>query len=143
MLRTRALLILGLGLAGLCVAMPARAMTSIKDIVDHPDDWANAQVTVVGTVVELSLGYKGQSFYTLAGRRPADQHREPEPGPNGGRPSPGERQGRSPAAGRGVRLPAGHRRERTAVGAVEARSPSPPSRTWRSPVVSEEVKSAA
>ena len=67
MLRTRALLILGLGLAGLCVATSARAMTSIKDIVDHPDDWANAQVTVAGTVVELSLGYQGQSFYTLAG----------------------------------------------------------------------------
>lgn len=67
MLRTRALLILGLGLAGLCVATSARAMTSIKEIVDHPDDWANAQVTVVGTVVELSLGYQGQSFYTLAG----------------------------------------------------------------------------
>jgi hypothetical protein len=67
MLRTRAPLIVGLALAGLCAVTSARATTSIKDIVDHPDDWANAQVTVIGTVVELSLGYKGQSFYTLAG----------------------------------------------------------------------------
>ena len=63
----RAPLIVALGLAGVCAALPAHATTSIADIVDHPDDWANAQVTVVGTVVELSLGYKGQSFYTLTG----------------------------------------------------------------------------
>jgi hypothetical protein len=67
MLRTRAPLIGGLGLAALCAALPALATTSIADIVDHPDDWANAQVTVIGTVVELTLGYKGESFYTLAG----------------------------------------------------------------------------
>jgi hypothetical protein len=66
MRRTRAPLIVG-GLAALCAALPAFAATSIADIVDHPDDWANAQVTVIGTVVELSLGYKGQSFYTLKG----------------------------------------------------------------------------
>jgi len=67
MLRTCAWLILGLGLAGLCAAVPVLATTSIAEIVDHPDDWANAQVTVTGTVVELSLGYQGQSFYTLSG----------------------------------------------------------------------------
>jgi hypothetical protein len=67
MLRTRVSLILGLGLAGLCAASPTLATTSIADIVDHPDDWANAQVTVTGTVVQLSLGYQGQSLYTLAG----------------------------------------------------------------------------
>jgi hypothetical protein len=67
MLRTRAPLIVGLCLASLFAALPAHATTSIADIVDHPDDWANAQVTVTGTVVELSLGYQGQSFYTLSG----------------------------------------------------------------------------
>ena len=67
MSRVHVALIAALCLAGLCAAMPAQATTSIADIVDHPDTWANAQVTVVGTVVELSLGYKGQSFYTLNG----------------------------------------------------------------------------
>jgi len=67
MLRTRARLIVALGVTGLWAVLPAQAATSIADIVDHPDDWANAQVTVIGTVVELSLGYKGQSFYTLKG----------------------------------------------------------------------------
>lgn len=67
MLRIRAPLVVAMGVAALSVVSPAHATTSIADIVDHPDDWANAQVTVVGTVVELSLGYKGQSFYTLTG----------------------------------------------------------------------------
>ena len=67
MLRIRAPLVLAVGVAALSAVLPAHATTSIADIVDHPDDWANAQVTVVGTVVELSLGYKGQSFYTLTG----------------------------------------------------------------------------
>lgn len=55
------------GLAGLLATGPARATDSIRDIVDHPDAWANAQVTVVGTVDALTLGYQGQSFYTLSG----------------------------------------------------------------------------
>ena len=67
MLRIRAPLVLAVGVAALSAVLPAHATTSIADIVDHPDDWANAQVTVVGTVVELSLDYKGQSFYTLKG----------------------------------------------------------------------------
>ena len=67
MLGIRAPLVLAVGVAALSAVLPAHATTSIADIVDHPDDWANAQVTVVGTVVELSLGYKGQSFYTLKG----------------------------------------------------------------------------
>jgi len=67
MLRIRAPLVLAVGVAALSAVLPAHATTSIADIVDHPDDWANVQVTVLGTVVELSLGYKGQSFYTLKG----------------------------------------------------------------------------
>jgi len=67
MLRIRAPLVVAIGMAALSVVLPAHATTSIADIVDHPDDWANVQVTVLGTVVELSLGYKGQSFYTLKG----------------------------------------------------------------------------
>ena len=67
MLRIRASLVVAISVAALSAVLPAHATTSIADIVDHPDDWANAQVTVVGTVVELSLGYKGQSFYTLKG----------------------------------------------------------------------------
>jgi hypothetical protein len=55
------------GLASLLIAGPTLATNSIQDIVDNPDTWANAQVTVVGTVVALSLGYQGQSFYTLSG----------------------------------------------------------------------------
>ncbi len=63
----RAPLLLVLGFACLLAATTARAVTSIQDIVDHPDTWANAQVTIVGTVVTLTLGYQGQSFYTLSG----------------------------------------------------------------------------
>ena len=65
-------LVVGLCAAGvLALAEPARATISIHEIIDHPDSWANAQVTVVGTVVNLTLGYQGQSIYTLAsdGRR--------------------------------------------------------------------------
>jgi len=51
----------------LALAPGARADTSIAAIVDHPDDYANTQVTVVGTVAAPSLGYLGESFYTLAG----------------------------------------------------------------------------
>ena len=68
MLRSlRTPLVAAFGLAGLFAAGPARATNSIQDIVDHPDTWANAQVTVVGTVAALTLGYQGQSFYTLSG----------------------------------------------------------------------------
>src|SRR3989442_9325981 len=45
----------------------ARGDTSIAAIVDHPDDYANLQVTVVGIVAAPSLGYLGESFYTLFG----------------------------------------------------------------------------
>ena len=55
-------------LASLLAFSPgARADTSIAAIVDHPDDYANTQVTVVGTVAAPSLGYRGESFYTLFG----------------------------------------------------------------------------
>lgn len=63
----RTLLVVTVGLAGLLAVGPARATNSIQDIVDHPDTWANAQVSVVGTVVALTLGYQGQSLYTLSG----------------------------------------------------------------------------
>ena len=49
------------------IAEPASADTSIRSIVEHPDDYANQQVTVVGTVVAPSLGHLGESFYTLLG----------------------------------------------------------------------------
>jgi len=68
MLRSRAPLILAVGaLAGLLASTTALATDSLQDIVDHPDTWANADVTVVGEVVALTLGYQGQSFYTLSG----------------------------------------------------------------------------
>lgn len=76
----RALLLLGLGFAGL-LAAPAHATTSIQDIVDHPDNWANAQVTIVGTVVTLTLGYQGQSFYTLSGEGRRINVVSPSPAP--------------------------------------------------------------
>lgn len=60
-------LVLAFGIAGLLAAGPARATNSIQAIVDNPDTWANAQVTIVGTVAALTLGYQGQSFYTLSG----------------------------------------------------------------------------
>lgn len=63
----RAAQIFAFALVGLFAAGSAQAATSIKDIVDHPDAWKDAQVTVVGTVVAQTLGYKGQSFYTLSG----------------------------------------------------------------------------
>jgi len=67
MLRRRAALIVSLGLTVLSIATSALATTSVADIIAHPDDWANKQVIVIGTVVELSLGYQGQSLYTLKG----------------------------------------------------------------------------
>src|SRR5947208_3118719 len=51
----------------LALAPGARADTSIAAIVDHPDDYANQQVTVVATVAAPSLGYLGESLYTLFG----------------------------------------------------------------------------
>ena len=51
----------------LTLAPGARGDTSIAAIVDHPDDYANLQVTVVGTVAAPNLGYLGESFYTLFG----------------------------------------------------------------------------
>lgn len=65
--RSQAPLLLAVGVAALLAAGSARATTSIQDIADNPDTWANAQVTVVGTVAQLTLGYQGQSFYTLSG----------------------------------------------------------------------------
>ena len=65
--RVRVPIVAGLVLAGVLAAQPVRATNSIQDIVDNPDTWANAQVSVVGTVVQLTLGYQGQSFYTLSG----------------------------------------------------------------------------
>ena len=56
-------------LLGLLTATPAaaRAATSIASIVDDPPSYANGQVTVVGTVTGLSVGYGGESIYTLEG----------------------------------------------------------------------------
>ena len=51
----------------LALASGAWGDTSIAAIVDHPDDYANLQVTVVGTVAAPSLGYLGESLYTLFG----------------------------------------------------------------------------
>ena len=57
----------------LLAVLPAFAgtVTSIADIVDHRDDYANQQVTVVGTVETPNLSYRGEGFYTLTenGRR--------------------------------------------------------------------------
>ena len=53
--------------AVLVAALPAAAgATSIADVVDHPDAYANTQVTVVGTVIQQPLGYLGESMYTIA-----------------------------------------------------------------------------
>ena len=81
MQRRRAALIVGLGLAGLCIAPSALATTSIADIIAHPDDWANKQVTVIGTVVEWSLGYQGQSLYTIKGEDRRISIVSPNPAP--------------------------------------------------------------
>src|SRR5438046_9589250 len=55
-------------LASLLAFSPgARGDTSIAAIVDHPDDYANTQVTVDGTVAAPSLGYRGESCNTLFG----------------------------------------------------------------------------
>jgi len=70
--------------AGLLAAAPARATNSIRDIVDSPDLWANAQVTVVGTVAALTLGYQGQSFYTLTGDGRRISIVSPSPAPSVG-----------------------------------------------------------
>ena len=55
--------------AGLVLGpLPAVAgtLTSIANIVDHRDAYANQQVTVVGTVVAPSLSYLGEGLYTLS-----------------------------------------------------------------------------
>src|SRR5207237_4937463 len=49
-------------LASLLAFSPrARGETSIAAIVDHPDEYANTQVTVVGTIAAPNLGYLGES----------------------------------------------------------------------------------
>ena len=55
--------------AGSLIALASTvwADTSIQAIVDHPDDYANQQVMVTGTVAAPSLGFLGESFYTLEG----------------------------------------------------------------------------
>ncbi len=60
----RWLLVVGLLLPPLSAT--AAALTSIADIVDHRDAYANQQVTVVGTVVGPSLSYLGEGLYTLS-----------------------------------------------------------------------------
>jgi len=42
------------------------AATTIADIVNNPNAYANTQVTVVGTVILLPLGFAGESMYTIA-----------------------------------------------------------------------------
>jgi len=54
-------------LSVLGLAPEARGDASIAAIVDHPDDYANAVVTVVGTVAAPSVGYLGESIYNLSG----------------------------------------------------------------------------
>ncbi len=77
-------LILALGALGLCFATAALATTSIADIIAHPDDWADKQVTVTGTVVDLSLGYQGQSLYTIKGDDRRISIVSPNPAPSVG-----------------------------------------------------------
>src|SRR5439155_1743364 len=47
----------------------ARGDTSIAAIVDHPDDYANTQVTVVGTVAAPSLGERAARAPARVGRK--------------------------------------------------------------------------
>src|SRR3989442_15934888 len=84
----------------LTLAPRARGDTSIAAIVAHPDDYANLQVTVVGTVAAPSLGYLGESFYTLFGdqRRINVVSHSPAP-PVGDRPEGPPPVGRRPPRG--------------------------------------------
>ena len=47
------------------LAVPAVAATSITAIVDDPARFAGREVTVGGTVTEQSIGYGGESVYTI------------------------------------------------------------------------------
>jgi hypothetical protein len=45
----------------------ALTVTSIADVVDTPAAWADTPITVRGTVTGQSVGYGGESLYTVRG----------------------------------------------------------------------------
>jgi hypothetical protein len=53
-------------LALVLAATPAIALAvTIADIVDAPETYAGQRVTVVGTVTEQTIGYRGETVYTI------------------------------------------------------------------------------
>jgi len=64
-MRTALVMMVSVALAGLAGA------TTIGDVVDAPAQYAGQQVTIVGTVTQETIGYRGESVYTLhdAGKR--------------------------------------------------------------------------
>lgn len=68
-MRAVPLTIAGALLAGALGAAATRAatLTSIADIIGDPSTYADAQVTVAGDVTEQTVGYAGESLYTLRG----------------------------------------------------------------------------
>lgn len=52
---------------GMSTAAEDLPVTSIAAIVESPADYANREVTVVGTVTDQAFGYAGQSTYTIRG----------------------------------------------------------------------------
>jgi hypothetical protein len=70
---------------GIMLAAPAFG-TTIADIVRAPQSYAGQRVTVIGTVTEQSIGYGGETVYTIG----ADDRRITVFG-YGTAPAPGER----------------------------------------------------
>jgi hypothetical protein len=74
-------------LAVLVTISPTVALAvTVADIVNAPESYAGQQVTVVGTVTEQSIGYRGETVYTIG----ADDRRITVFG-RGPEPTPGER----------------------------------------------------
>jgi hypothetical protein len=83
--RIRSVPLLAALAAGCLAATPAVA-TSIAAIVDAPESYVNQQVTVIGTVTAQTIGYRGESVYTLSG-----DDRRITVFSRGAAPAPGER----------------------------------------------------
>ena len=53
-------------LAVLLTATPAIGLAvTVADIVDAPETYAGQRVTVVGTVTDQTIGYRGETVYTI------------------------------------------------------------------------------
>jgi hypothetical protein len=66
-MRATALILAGVLLVSGAGTVFADDLTSIADIIAAPADYADTEVTVTGTVTEETIGFGGESLYTIRG----------------------------------------------------------------------------